>query len=129
MAEILYDQGATPNGVVVWMPPRDLLNGQGGVAHPNTSSRAGSPSSFVEIRRLWKDDRVGIELPKRLASERLPGSSDIYAFMDGPDHEREWGRWRGGYRTRGQDPGIRFMTLREVGYERYSVYFPAAPRR
>ena len=43
------------------------------------------PSSFVEIRRAWKDDRVRIELPKRLASERLPGSSDMYAFMDGPD--------------------------------------------
>jgi DUF1680 family protein len=114
------------------------------------------PSSFVELRRAWKNDRVRIELPKRLASERLPGSSDIYAFMDGPDllaglcseerilycedpaapekvlvsdDEREWGRWRGGYRTRGQDPGIRFMTLREIGYEHYSVYFPVAPRR
>jgi uncharacterized protein len=114
------------------------------------------PSSFVEIRRAWKDDRVRIELPKRLASERLPGSSDMYAFMDGPellaglcseervlycddpeapekalvpDDEREWGIWKGGYKTRGQDPGIRFMPLRDVGYERYSLYFPVAPRR
>jgi DUF1680 family protein len=113
------------------------------------------PSSFVELRRAWKDDRIGIELPKRLASELLPGSSDMYAFMDGPDllaglcseervlfcddptaperllvsdDEREWGRWKGGYKTRGQDPGIRFMPLREIGYERYSVYFPVAPR-
>ena len=45
------------------------------------------------------------------------------------DDEREWGRWKGGYKTRGQDPGIRFMPLREVGYERYSVYFPVAPRQ
>jgi hypothetical protein len=113
------------------------------------------PSSFVEIRRAWKDDRVRIELPKRLASERLPGSSDMFAFMDGPDilaglcseerilycddpaapervlvsdDEREWGRWKGCYKTRGQDPGIRFIPLRAVGYERYSVYFPVAPR-
>ncbi len=43
------------------------------------------PSSFVEIERAWKDDRVRIELPKRLVSERLPGSRDMYAFMDGPD--------------------------------------------
>ena len=113
------------------------------------------PSSFVEINRAWKDDRLRIELPKRLASERLPGSSDMYAFMDGPDllaglcrgerilycddpeapegalvsdDEREWGRWKGCYKTRGQDPGIRFTPLRDVGYERYSVYFPVAPR-
>ena len=113
------------------------------------------PSSFVHIKRRWKDDSVRIELPKRLASEPLPGSSDMYAFMDGPDllaglcseerilycddpaapersllsdDEREWGRWKGGYKTRGQDPGIRFMPLREVGYERYSVYFPVAKR-
>jgi DUF1680 family protein len=112
------------------------------------------PSSFVRITRAWKDDRVRIELPKRLVSELLPGSRDMYAFMDGgdllaglcseerilfcddpatperilvSDDEREWGRWKGGYKTVGQDPGIRFMPLRDVGYERYSVYFPVAP--
>jgi DUF1680 family protein len=114
------------------------------------------PSSFVEFTRVWMDDHLIIELPKRLASECLPGSKDMYAFMDGPDllagltseerilycddpaapenvlvsdDEREWGSWKGGYKTRGQDPGIRFMPLRDVGYERYSVYFPVAPRR
>ena len=114
------------------------------------------PSSFVELRREWKEDRVRVELPKRLASDHLPGSSDLVAFMDGPDllaglcpeertlycedpaapekmlvsdDEREWGRWNGGYKTRGQDPGIRFIPLREIGYETYSVYFAVAPRR
>jgi hypothetical protein len=114
------------------------------------------PSSFVSLRREWKDDRIRIELPKHLVSERLSGSSDMYAFMDGPDllaglcseerilycadpaapeevlvsdDEREWGIWKGGYKTRGQDPGIRFMPLRDIGYERYSVYFPVEPRR
>ncbi len=114
------------------------------------------PSSFVQVARTWVDDRVVIELPKRLSAELLPGSSDTYAFMDGgdvlaglcseertlyleedaspervlvSDDEREWGRWKGGYRTVGQDPGIRFMPLREVGYERYAVYFPVRPRR
>lgn len=114
------------------------------------------PSSFVAIERAWKDDRIRIELPKRLSSERLPGSSDVYAFMDGPDvlaglcdaeriiacedpaapeavlvsdDEREWGRWKQSYKARGQDPGIRFLPLREVGYERYSVYFPVAGRK
>jgi uncharacterized protein len=113
------------------------------------------PSAFVLIERAWKDDRVRIELPKRLASELLPGSGDTYAFMDGPevlaglcsaertlycddpaapeevlvsDDEREWGRWKGGYKTRGQEMGIRFIPLRDVGYESYSVYFPVARR-
>jgi uncharacterized protein len=45
------------------------------------------------------------------------------------DDEREWSRWKGSYKTRGQDPGVRFMPLRDVGYERYSVYFPVASRR
>jgi DUF1680 family protein len=133
------------------------LAGEAGLSVNGEARRVESrPSSFVELRRAWKDDRVRIELPKRLASERLPGSSGMYAFMDGPDllaglcseerilycddpaapeevlvsdDEREWGRWKGGYKTCGQDPGIRFMPLREVGYERYSVYFPVMPRR
>ena len=133
------------------------LAGEAGLSVNGEARRVESrPSSFVELQRAWKDDRVRIELPKRLVSERLPGSSGMYAFTDGPDllaglcseerilycddpaapeevlvsdDEREWGRWKGGYKTRGQDPGIRFMPLREVGYERYSVYFPVMPRR
>jgi uncharacterized protein len=114
------------------------------------------PSSFMSIRRSWRDDRLRIELPKRLSSERMAGAEGLYAFMDGPDllaglcaeertlfcedplapegilapdDEREWSRWTQGYRTRGQELGIRFIPLREVGYERYSVYFPVAQRR
>lgn len=114
------------------------------------------PSSFIEIARVWKDDCIRIDLPKRLTAERLEGSANMYAFMDGPDllagicaeerilyyddvaapekalvsdDEREWGRWKGSYKTHGQDPGIRFIPLRDVGYERYSVYFPVASRR
>jgi len=114
------------------------------------------PSSFIGIERAWKDDVVRVELPKRLASELLPGSESEYAFMDGPDvlaglcagertlycddprapelnlvvdDEREWSRWKGSYKTKGQDPGMRFIPLREVGYERYAVYFPVSPRR
>ena len=133
------------------------LAGEARLSVNGETQRAESrPSSFVEIGRTWKNDRVRIELPKRLASERLPGSTDMYAFMDGPDllaglcseertlscddpaapertlvsdDEREWSRWKGGYKTRGQDPGIRFMPLRDIGYERYSVYFPVVPRR
>jgi len=117
---------------------------------------AAEPSSFASMRRAWKDDRVSIVLPERLASESLPGAADTYAFTYGPDllaglcseertlhcddpsapegdlvpdDEREWSRWTRCFRARGQDPGLRFMPLREVGYERYAVYFRVAPRR
>jgi DUF1680 family protein len=126
-----------------------LVNGER-VNAPST------PSSFVEIERAWKVDALRVELPKRLSSERLSGSGNEYAFMDGPDllaglcseertlycddpeapeenlvpdDEREWSRWKGSYKTRGQDPGIRFIPLRDVGYERYAVYFPVEPRK
>jgi DUF1680 family protein len=131
---------------------RIFINGK---AH-TVSGAAPSPSSFITIERAWKNDTIRVELPKRLSSERMPGSPDQYAFMDGPDvlaglcveertiycdntdkpeatlisdDEREWGRWKQGYKTRGQDPGIRFVPLRDVGYERYSVYFPVAERK
>jgi uncharacterized protein len=133
------------------------LAGEARIAVNGEAARAGAgPSSFARVRRAWRDDLVSIELPKALVSERLAGSDRTFAFLDGPDllaglcaeertiycddpsapaaelepdDEREWSRWNGGFRTRSQDPGIRFIPLREVGYERYTVYFDAAPRR
>lgn len=40
------------------------------------------------------------------------------------DNEREWGSWKSTFKTIGQEPGIRFIPLNEVGYEAYQVYFP-----
>jgi hypothetical protein len=40
------------------------------------------------------------------------------------DNEREWGSWKNGYRTTGQDCNIRFVPLHEIADERYTVYFP-----
>ena len=40
------------------------------------------------------------------------------------DNEREWGSWKSTFRTQGQERGIRFIPLYEVGYEPYSIYFP-----
>ena len=136
---------------------RITVNGASFSAELNDTHRATStPSSFVTIERAWKNDTIRIELPKRLVSERMPGSPDQYAFMDGPDvlaglcaeertiycddtavpeatlvsdDEREWGRWKQGYKTRGQDHGIRFVPLRDVGYEQYSVYFAVEEKK
>jgi hypothetical protein len=40
------------------------------------------------------------------------------------DNEREWGNWMRSFRAVGQKNGLRFIPLNEVGYEKYSVYFP-----
>ena len=40
------------------------------------------------------------------------------------DNEREWGDWLQGYRTVGQNRGIRFVPIHEVVDEQYAVYFP-----
>jgi hypothetical protein len=44
-----------------------------------------------------------------------------------PDQEREWGTWKIGYRTVGQERGVRFIPLYQVTDERYTVYFPVRP--
>jgi DUF1680 family protein len=111
---------------------------------------SGEPSSFHTIRRTWQQDKVRIEMPQALWTCPLPDEPDTVAFMDGPvvlaglcdkertlrgdkmdpktilvpDNEREWTTWQGGYKTRGQDPGMRFVPLYQVDDEPYTVYFP-----
>jgi hypothetical protein len=46
-----------------------------------------------------------------------------------PDNEREFTRWRSGYRTTGQPLNIRFIPLYEIRDECYSVYFPISEQR
>lgn len=44
-----------------------------------------------------------------------------------PDNDREFTRWRIGYRTSGQLHNIRFVPLYEIRDESYAVYFPIEP--
>jgi DUF1680 family protein len=44
----------------------------------------GEISGYLEIRRLWDQDSLHIQLPKNLVSVPLPDEQDMYAFMDGP---------------------------------------------
>jgi DUF1680 family protein len=109
-----------------------------------------APSRWISLSRTWSNDRVQIVLPRRLTSCPLPDAPETVAFMDGPevlaglcnheialygdrerpetmlapDNEREWAQWLGGYRTRGQARGVRFIPLHQVRDERYTVYFP-----
>ena len=114
-------------------------------------------SIFVPLERTWEDgDVVRIVLPKTVKAEPLPDREDTVAFLDGPvvlagiceeermlhvpdvrhpetvlthDNEREWGSWKSTFRTLGQERSIRFVPLHEVGYDRYSVYFPIKEER
>jgi len=115
---------------------------------------ASAPASFIHLCRTWQHNRVRLELPKRLWTCPLPDEPGTVAFMDGPvvlaglcdeeralygdpahpeallapDNEREFDTWLGGYRTVGQDRGVRFRPLYEIADERYTVYFPVRPR-
>lgn len=109
------------------------------------------PGSFVVLDRTWNNgDEICLSLPLRIRTALLPGTNDMVAFTYGPivlaglsdaermlhthgaapesllvhDCEREWGMWKMTFKTRGQDPGIRFVPLYQIGYERYQVYFP-----
>lgn len=106
---------------------------------------------FLEVTRDWQDDEVYLELQKGITVCPLPGDDTRIAFLNGPvvlaglcneertlyaqpdqpletllepDNEREWGNWKQTFRSVGQDRGIRFWPLYQIGYDPYSVYFP-----
>ena len=107
-------------------------------------------SGLCSIARVWHNDRVRIELPKRLGTIAIPDEPGTVAFCDGPvvlagvcdreytlrgdagdpdsilvpDNERKHARWLTGYRTIGQQVGIRFKPLFEIVDEAYTTYFP-----
>ena len=109
-------------------------------------------SVFIPLERNWEDqDVVRIVLPRTVKTEPLPDRTDMMAFLYGPvvlaglceeerllhipeggrpedilthDNEREWGSWKSTFRTTGQERGMRFVPLHEVGYEPYGIYFP-----
>lgn len=44
----------------------------------------GAPSSYVEIRRTWTDDKIHLLFPKALMAVPLPDEPEICGFIDGP---------------------------------------------
>ena len=42
------------------------------------------PSSYLELKRTWTDQQIGIRLPKRISAVPLPDEPGTVAFMDGP---------------------------------------------
>lgn len=39
------------------------------------------------------------------------------------DTEREWGSWKDTFKTRYQDRGFRMVPIKDIGYEKYQMYF------
>jgi uncharacterized protein len=115
----------------------------------------GRTPGFARVSRKWHNDRLVLELPVSLQASPLPDQPGTVAVLDGPvllaglcpeertlvgdpanpesflepDNEREWWRWLGGYRTAGQERGIRFVPLFEVTDEPYTIYFPVRKSR
>lgn len=111
----------------------------------------GIPGSFFTVQREWKDgDTIGLELTKQVTAVPLEGDESKMAFSYGPlalaglcsgekvlvadkeqaagllqhSGEREWGSWKNSFITVGQKENIRFIPIKDVGYEAYTVYFP-----
>jgi len=59
-----------------------------------------------------------------LTEKTLYGNKEDPASLLIPDNEREFTRWRSGYRSHGQSQNIRFISLYEIQDECYAVYFP-----
>ncbi len=110
---------------------------------------------FIKLNKNYKNnDEIKVYFPMDVYTTPLPGDDEYVAFSYGPyvlaglcgeertiypkghelkellihDNEREWGFWRDTFRTKYQDPGINFIPLKNVGYERYQVYFPISDK-
>jgi uncharacterized protein len=63
-----------------------------------------------------------------LSEVSLYGPPEDPATILTPDSDREFSRWRIGYRTTGQAHNLRFIPLYEIRDEAYAIYFPIEPR-
>ena len=108
-------------------------------------------NGFLDAGRIWKNgDTIKLVFPMGIAMSAIPGNDDLVSFSYGPmalaglcddsrslklpekpenllvhDNEREWGSWKNNFCTVGQQFNTRFVPLKEIGYERYTVYFEA----
>ena len=48
------------------------------------SSTQATPSSYLELKQAWKEDKVQIRLPRKLAAVPLPDDPQMIGLMDGP---------------------------------------------
>lgn len=131
--------------VPFWLKGRpELAINQENISFPDIQS------GFITLEREWKDhDEIWISYPMGIEAVELPDDKNMIAFTYGPmalagicseermlyansdpaellihDNEREWSLWRLTFRTKGQDRGICFKPIADIGYEQYAIYFP-----
>jgi len=107
----------------------------------------------ITLSRTWNNDEIYLEFPTRLYCEKLPGTDNTVAFMEGPivlagvtdeeialkgnyndptsllqplyNQEYKAIRWtKSHYKTKNQSHDIQLIPLYEVGDEKYEIYFP-----
>lgn len=105
---------------------------------------------FAVVTRQWGEDVIVLTIPKGITCWPLPDEKDTVAFLDGPVllaglvsdertlfgdashpetlikacHERQWIQWMPGYKTVNQQSGFYLKPIKDIGKERYTVYFP-----
>ncbi len=105
---------------------------------------------FAVVTRQWGEDVIVLTIPKGITCWPLPDEKDTVAFLDGPVllaglvseertlfgdvshpetlikacHERQWIQWMPGYKTVNQQRGFYLKPIKDIGKERYTVYFP-----
>lgn len=114
-------------------------------------SQKAKPGTFFTIDRKWTNgDTVCIEMIRTLRIMPLLGDESKVAFCYGPmvlaglcesekrlvgdkndantilvhSNEREWGSWKNSFQTKNQSESIRFIPVKDIGYEPYTIYFP-----
>ena len=110
---------------------------------------------YLRLKREWTHNRIRIILPRGLHTWPLTDEEDTVAIMDGPEvlaglipgerilfgdkekpetfirphNERVWGNWTRTYKTFDQQNGFYLKPVREIGSEKYTVYFPVRKER
>ncbi len=106
---------------------------------------------YIELYKIWSNkEEVTISFPRKLQWWPLADEKETCALIDGPiayagicgeertlygdindinsmitlHDERVQNWWRIGYKTINQPINIEFKPLYEIGYEKYTVYFP-----
>ena len=105
---------------------------------------------YAVLNETWQDATLMVTLPRQVVCRPLPDEPGTVAFLDGPvllaglvdcertligdpddpltlirpHDERSWSIWNRTWRTVNQDFGFYLKPLHDIGYERYTVYFP-----
>ncbi len=107
-------------------------------------------NEYVVLEKGWHHDTLEVTLPFGLSCWSLPDEENTVAFMEGPVvlaglvgeeciligdidrpktmikccHERQWSQWISMYRTINQPRGFYLKSLKNIGNQEYTVYFP-----